>query len=347
MIETLIIGIVALALLKRRKPSGVGKVPKRRIFTEIATAQKRGIDFSMPFDEADSKVLSELAQRVGFRPSARSAKSTAEQYFNSLRRTYNAVSGIGATNLPYRESEVRNANGDVIITYRDYGTPEQQLRDAYTMIEEMPITDANSAYWHALLYIARGGKLVWKTKKAKDGQVLSRGAGDVLKFSEKERKARISYLGSEANGAMTLDQLTHHLWQSSDGYSRDTDDGEIYNGVEQAVLSCQSRKQAQREILDLYLSGHQIPEEDPDAVFDESMNDDRFAQINNDINDIIANYPSGNGSRAAMIYKNVLIKYGSLSDEWLESIGVKTYTDLEKWADNYDGNQQYNHDMPF
>lgn len=287
MVETLIIGIVALALLKGRKATGVGKVPKRRIFTEIATAQNRGIDFSMPYDEADSKVLSELAKRFGFRPSARSSKSTAEQYFNSLRRTYNAVSGIGATDLPYSTSVVRNANGDVIITYNDYGTTEQ------------------------------------------------------------ERKARISYLGSAAKGGKTLDQLTHYLWESSGGYDRGTDDSAIYDGVEQAVLSCQSMKQAQQDILDMYYSAHQIQEEDPNAVFDESMNDEKFAQINNDINYIIANYPSGNGSRAAMIYRNVLPKYGSLSNEWLERIGVKTYTDLENLADNYDGNQQYNNDMPF
>lgn len=347
MIETLIIGIVALALLKGRKASGVGKVPKRRIFTEIATAQNRGIDLSMPYDEADSKVLSELAKRFGFRPSARSAKSASEQYFNSLRRTYNAVSGIGATDLPYSTSVVRNANGDVIITYNDYGTPEQQLHDAYNAIEEMPITNVDSAYWHALLYIAQGGKVVWKTSKSKGGELIGRGAADILNNSEQERKARISYLGSAAKGGKTLDQLTHYLWESSGGYERGADDSAIYDGVEQAVLSCQSRKQAQQDILNMYYSAHQIQEEDPNAVFDESMNDDKFAQINNDINDIIANYPSGNGSRAAMIYRNVLTKYGSLSDEWLESIGVKKYTDLEKWADNYDGNQQYNHDMPF
>lgn len=347
MIETLVIGIVALALLKGRKASGVGKVSKRRIFTEIATAQNRGIDFSMPYDEADSNVLSELAKRFGFRPSVRSAKSTSEQYFNSLRRTYNAVSGIGATDLPYSTSVVRNANGDVIITYNDYGTPEQQLHDAYNAIEEMPITDVDSAYWHTLLYIAQGGKVVWKTSKSKGGELIGRGAADILNNSEQERKARISYLGSAAKGGKTLDQLTHYLWQSGGGYERGTDDSAIYDGAEQAVLSCQSRKQAQQDILNMYYSAHQIQEEDPNAVFDESMNDDKFAQINNDINDIIANYPSGNGSRAAMIYRNVLPKYGSLSNEWLESIGVKTYTDLEKWADNYDGNQQYNHDMPF
>lgn len=231
MIETLVIGIVALALLKGRKASGVGKVSKRRIFTEIATAQNRGIDLSMPYDEADSNVLSELAKRFGFRPSERSAKSAAEQYFNSLRRTYNAVSGIGATDLPYSTSVVRNANGDVIITYNDYGTPEQQLHDAYNAIEEMPITNVDSAYWHALLYIAQGGKIVWKTK-SKGGELIGRGAADILNNSEQERKARISYLGSAAKGGKTLDQLTHYLWESSGGYERGTDDSAIYDGVE-------------------------------------------------------------------------------------------------------------------
>lgn len=285
MIETLIIGIVALALLKGHKPSGVGAVKypygekrkprkKRTIFMELADAQKAGIDFNEPYNPQQSDILNRLAEKYNFNKALTTRKDgswydNAEQYFDTLRRTLKAISGIGATNLPYSESKIRNANGDVIITYRDYGTPEQQLQDAYTMIEEMPITDAESAYWNTLLYIARGGKLVWKTKKAKGGELIGRGAADILNNSEKERKARISYLGSEANGAMTLDQLTHHLWQSSDGYSRDTDDGEIYSGVEQAVLSCQSRKQAQREILDLYLSGHQLEDIDPNAVFDD------------------------------------------------------------------------------
>lgn len=363
MIETLIIGIVALALLKGRKATGVGSVKnlygekrrprrKRTIFMELSDAQNAGIDFNEPYNPQQSEILNRLAERYNFNKALTTRKDgswydNAEQYFDALRRTYKAISGIGATDLPYSTSVVRNANGDIIITYNDYGTYEQQLHDAYNTIEEMPITDVDSAYWHTLLYIAQGGKIVWKTSKSKGGELIGRGAADILNNSEQERKARISYLGSAAKGGKTLDQLTHYLWESSGGYERGTDDSAIYDGVEQAVLSCQSRKQAQQDILDMYYSAHQIQEEDPNAVFDESMNDDKFAQINNDINDIIANYPSGNGSRAAMIYKNVLTKYGSLSDEWLERIGVKTYTDLEKWADNYDGNQQYNHDMPF
>lgn len=166
MIEGLLIGLIAIALCRKRKHSGIGKLPKRRYFAEIAEAQEHGVDFSWTYDSSNDNILNDMAKKYGFRTSSRSSRSTAEQYFNQLRRQYNAVAGIGATDLPYVESEVYNENGDVIVVYRDYGTKEQQLIDAIKYIEdEMPIRDQDSAYWHVLAYIAGGGKLVWKNKK--------------------------------------------------------------------------------------------------------------------------------------------------------------------------------------
>lgn len=256
MVETLIISIIALAALKGRKQKGVGKLPKRRIFAEIATAQGYSIDFSMPYDDTYSGILKNMAQQYNFHPSARSSKSTAEQYFNSLRRAYNAVSGIGATNLPYRQSEIKNENGDVIVTYKDYGTPEQKLQDAIAFIEEIPFTDQRVIALRTEAYIAGGGKLVWKNKKV-GGQLIGRGVEDILRGGQSERKARISYLGAADKGALTLDQLAHQMWESGD---MQDDDSVIYDGIEQAILLCESRGQAIKDVLDFYYDAHRIPD---------------------------------------------------------------------------------------
>lgn len=256
MIAELIIGIAALALCKHRKTAdGVGRLPKRRIFAEIADAQRNGINFALPYDSANADTLRRMVNRYGFRASARSPRSTEEQYFNQLRRSYNAVSGIGATNLPYTESEVHNENGDVIVVYRDYGTKDQQLQAAIDLIDSMPLNNTNAAMWRALAYIAGGGKLVWKSKTSSGGQLISRGVDDVLNKSEQERKARISYLGSEKKNALSLDQLAHSMWEST---GMQYDIATIYDGVEQAVLTCDSRAQAIKYILEMYYNAHKL-----------------------------------------------------------------------------------------
>lgn len=266
------IGIAACAvciLRRHRKSAGVGKLPPRRYFAEIADAQRNGINFGEAYDSSNDPILSRLANKYGFRTSSRSSRSTAEQYFNQLRRQYNAVAGIGATDLPYVESEVHNENGDVIVVYRDYGTKKQQLRDAINYVEEIPLRDADAAYWHTLAYIAGGGKFVWKTKK-KAGALISRGTDDILNGSERERKARISYLGSEKNGALSPDQFAERLWSSTAGMDYDgTDSMTMYDGVEQAILSCDSRGNAERTILNLYYDTHKKQDytEDYDMPF--------------------------------------------------------------------------------
>lgn len=272
MIETLIISIIALAALKGCKHKGVGFVKnlygekrkprkKRTIFAEIADAQKAGIDFNEPYNPQQSGILNRLAERYNFNKALTTRKDgswydNAEQYFDTLRRTLKAISGVGATDLPYQQSEVRNENGDVIVTYRDYGTPKQRLQDAIYAVEEMSLTDERAAMWHALAYIAGGGKLVWKNKKV-GGQLIGRGVEDILRGSEGERKQRISYLGTPAKGALTLDQLAHRLWESSE---MKTDIGVIYDGIEQAILNCTSRKQAQDEVYTIYYKAHYIPD---------------------------------------------------------------------------------------
>lgn len=272
MLQGIIIGIIALAALKGRKQKGVGSVKnlygekrkprkKRTIFMEIADAQKAGIDFNEPYNPQQSAILNRLAERYNFNKALTTRKDgswydNAEQYFDTLRRTLKAISGVGATDLPYQQSEVKNGNGDVVIIYRDYGTPEQQLQDAIAYIEELPLTDERAAKLRTLAYIAGGGKLVWKNKKI-GGQLIGRGVEDILHSSEGERRERISYLGTPAKGALTLDQLAHRLWESS---GMETDDGVIYDGVELAVLNCTSRKQALEEVMLFYRDAHIIPD---------------------------------------------------------------------------------------
>lgn len=269
MITELLIGFLALALLRKHNASnGIGRIdtkrPKRRIYHEIEAAQTNEIDLSLPYDSADDKKLNELAKKFGFRPSNRSAKSLEEQYFNSLRKAYNAIAGIGKTSLPYRKSTVKNENGDVILIYNDYGTPDQKLRDAYEYIREIPLVGSDAAYWYTLVYIASGGKFLWKDKR-KGGVLISRGVEDILKHSERERKMRISYLGSQAKGALTLDQFAHQLWESAHEWDPDdtgkVDDSVIYNGVEEAILQCTSRGWAQQEILNFYYNAHKNDED--------------------------------------------------------------------------------------
>lgn len=281
--EYLMLGLAAcaLCLLRKRSISGIGRVAKRRIYEEIATLQSRGVDMTCPswdkLEPNEKKAVVETANQYHYKQPARSTKAYGEAYFNQLRRAYIAISGIGKTDLTPRESQIYNREGDIILIYRDYGTPDQQLRAAYDMVEEFPIGAENGAYWHTLSYIAQGGKIAWKTKRKKDGALIGRGADSIFHGDDSERKARISYIGSEAKGAKNLDQLTHELWEGNGGYDQGIDDSVIYNAVEDVVRSCMSRGQAQKEILDMYLSAHTLPEEDPNAIFDEQYRAEQYS----------------------------------------------------------------------
>lgn len=102
--------------------AGVGKVEriKRRIYKEVSLAQKAGVDFSKKFDELDEHdivALETVGADVGWKQSKRSiesGKSYAQAYYNSLRRAWNAVSGVRGIGTAYN---VKDANGRVVLTW--------------------------------------------------------------------------------------------------------------------------------------------------------------------------------------------------------------------------------------
>ena len=245
-----------------RPVSGIGAVNKRRIYREIEAAQRSGIQLDGAYDDRDSAKLEKLGKRFGFKQSSRSTKGYGEAYFGSLKRAYNAIAGIGSTNLPYTESSVRNSNGDVILTHRDYGTPAQQLNDAISWLEDQIQGNHYGGQFGAAIYIARGGKLLW------NGTGSKRGVREMVFASrtnaDGERKQRISYLASEAKGGISPDRLAHMIWESCDGQG---DSQEILDGVLDFIRYCTSKKAAQEDIMQLYMDAHRVDNSGNDLPF--------------------------------------------------------------------------------
>ncbi len=120
MFTALLIGGLALLLLKhKQRVEGIGRV-KRRIYKEVSLAQNAGVDFSKKFTELTNdeiKALEQLGEKMTWKQSPRSAaagKPYAESYYNSLRRAWNAVSGVSGIGAAYN---VKDANGKVVLTW--------------------------------------------------------------------------------------------------------------------------------------------------------------------------------------------------------------------------------------
>lgn len=118
----------ALALLKKKqqaKAIGAIKKAKRRVFAEVSVAQKSGIDFEQKAEELDPvqlHILEEQGERFGWNQSKRSVEKGTPYgvaYFNSLRRAYRQVSGIG-TVPSHTDYKVRNADGNIVLIQRVY-----------------------------------------------------------------------------------------------------------------------------------------------------------------------------------------------------------------------------------
>ena len=108
MIGLLTIGLIGLALCKKKRSvSGIGKVErvKRRIYKEIEAAQKLGVDFDLKYNElmnSQLNSLEEVGKMFGWKQTKRSIESGkpyTEAYYNSLKRAYNAIAGIGIISI--------------------------------------------------------------------------------------------------------------------------------------------------------------------------------------------------------------------------------------------------------
>lgn len=125
-----IVGIVgALALCKcNQSVSGIGAAQriKRRIYKEIAAAQELGVNFNKKWLDTTPQeryALFEVGSMFGWQQTKRSiesGKSYEEAYFNSLKRAYNAIAGVGIGAADYKTHTIRNSNGKIILQWREY-----------------------------------------------------------------------------------------------------------------------------------------------------------------------------------------------------------------------------------
>ena len=112
-----------IARTANKGTSGIGKVEriKRRVYKEVSLAQDAGVDFSKKYHEltkAETDALEHIGKDVvewkQSKRSIESGKPYTESYYNSLRRAWNAVSGVQGIGRAYN---VKDANGNVCLTW--------------------------------------------------------------------------------------------------------------------------------------------------------------------------------------------------------------------------------------
>ncbi|MBO4693435.1 MAG: hypothetical protein J5659_03455 [Clostridia bacterium] len=117
-----IAGLVLLCARKAKGAASVGKVEriKRRIYKEVSLAQSSGVDFSKKYDQLtpdEKQALERIGHEFGWKQSKRAietGKTYTESYYSSLRRAWNAVSGIEGVGRAYN---VKDAKGNVCLTW--------------------------------------------------------------------------------------------------------------------------------------------------------------------------------------------------------------------------------------
>ena len=118
-------GIAIAGKIKRNKAAkeeSIGKVEriKRRIYKEVSLAQDAGVDFTKKYTEltsAEKQALERVGKDVGWKQSKRAIeneKPYVESYYSSLRRAWNAISGVQGIGTAYN---VKDANGNICLTW--------------------------------------------------------------------------------------------------------------------------------------------------------------------------------------------------------------------------------------
>ena len=227
MIGLLTIGLIGLALYtKKRGVSGIGKVErvKRRIYKEIAAAQKLGVDFDLKYaDLSNSQLnsLEEVGHMFGWKQTKRSLESGrlyTEAYYNSLKRAYNAIAGIGIGAADYNTHTIRNGKGKIILQWREYDPVVEHLQqEPIVEIVEQTIEPNRLTKQEEILQVwpyirvYHNGQVLspttedlppfthvaWKKMFNKDGDVLAEGA--VMAFvTEKEAEDWVNMIRRKA-----------------------------------------------------------------------------------------------------------------------------------------------------
>lgn len=228
MIGLLTIGLIGLALCKKRGMAGIGKVErvKRRIYKEIAAAQKLGVDFDLKYDElmdSDLKLLEQVGKMFGWKQTRRSIESRkpyTEAYYNSLKRAYNAIAGVGIGASDYNTHTIRNGKGKIILQWREYDPVVEHLQqepiveiieqktepNKLTKQEEILRTWPYLKIWHnGKAHLPTDNNLptfthvAWKKMLNSDGDVLAEGA--IMAFvSEKEAEDWVDSMRRQLRG---------------------------------------------------------------------------------------------------------------------------------------------------
>lgn len=229
MIGLLTIGLIGLSLCtKKRGVSGIGKVErvKRRIYKEIAAAQKLGVDFDLKYaDLSNSQLnsLEEVGHMFGWKQTSRSLESGrlyTEAYYNSLKRAYNAISGIGIGAADYDTYTIRNGNGKIILQWREYAPviehlqeePIVEIVEQYTEPTKRTKQEEILRTW-PYIRVYHNGQVIspttedlppfthvaWKKMLNSDGEVLAEGA--VMAFvTEKEAEDWVNMMRRQVRG---------------------------------------------------------------------------------------------------------------------------------------------------
>lgn len=228
MIGLLTIGLIGLALCKKRGVAGIGKVErvKRRIYKEIAAAQKLGVDFDLKYaDLSNSQLnsLEEVGHMFGWKQTRRSLESGrlyTEAYYNSLKRAYNAIAGIGIGAADYDTYTIRNGNGKIILQWREYAPVIEHLQEEPIVEIVEQTTEPNRLtkqeeilqVWPYIRVYHNGQVLspttedlppfthvAWKKMLNRDGEVLAEGA--VMAFvTEKEAEDWVNMMRRQVRG---------------------------------------------------------------------------------------------------------------------------------------------------
>lgn len=241
--------------------AGIGAPYKRRIYREIERVQ-RDVDFDEVFENQTERAIEVITRECDLVNSKYPNRKpiTPKRYYNQLRKAYNAISGIGVTNLPYKTYDVYNQRGDLILTHRDYGTKEDMFRDATVYLEESRIGRSfELGFWKTVIAIASGIKFVW------DSNGAHRGVQQLL-FGNKsplEKKARSSYLSTPSKGGVYPEVFAEKELMNMDGdlyYNGFIDEQDFTNGVLEALLTITSKKQAKDLVLESYIQEHTLPD---------------------------------------------------------------------------------------
>lgn len=144
MTAAFLLGTAALLLLAGGKKQistdeAIGRI-KRRVYVEIEAAQNAGIPLyekyiNLTQDNIDA--LREIGERFGWKQTRRSiesGKSYSEAYFNSLRRAYNAITGVQGIGSA-DSHKVRNADGKVILEWRDMEAAAAHVKQEQDLAE--------------------------------------------------------------------------------------------------------------------------------------------------------------------------------------------------------------------